>query len=321
MTPASPTAGSALPPWEALDGHALRVLEVLLTECNVSNAARRLNLSQPAVSLILKRLRQVLGDPLLVRGRYGMTLTERGAALLEPVRQVIRQLELITSPPETSQPGSLNRTFNVALPDFLSAPLIGYLIARLHQVAPGIHLRFHPLTSEQHYVSQLENGDLDCVIGNWPNPPEHLRMTPLFEDRVVCLMRRRHPLTQQPLTLEAYQQNWHILPTPSSVGERGVIDQTLSRLHIRRPVLAQLPYFHVVPYLLLENDAIFSCPRLFADHYCRLLDLDMQPPPVTFPPILFYILWHDRTHLDATARWLRQHLVEWSRERASQASR
>lgn len=316
-TPPDPRSDGLTLPWEALDGHALRVLDILLEECNVSNAARRLQISQPAVSLILKRLRVILGDPLLVRGRHGMILTERGSALIGPVRQAIAQFELMLMNEQTD-PQQFNRVINIALPDFLAAPLLSHLVAQLQQQAPHLRLNFHTLSLEHYYTTALEQGELDFVIGNWLNPPRHLRTLLLFEDDVVCLMSQRHPLAQRSMSRSDYEQAWHILPTPQAVGERGTIDRTLREQGVVRRVLVQIPYFHMAPYMLMENQALFSCSRVFAAHYCQMLPLTLQRPPIEFEPFSFYLLWHDRSQLDPVSRWLRQFIAQSLREHTAQ---
>ncbi|NTV10395.1 MAG: LysR family transcriptional regulator, partial [Zoogloea sp.] len=282
--------------WDSMDVHLLRVLHALLTECSVSKAARRLNQSQPAVSTALRRLRDITGDQLLVRSRNGMTPTERGAALLEPVKIALLQIEAIAVRQVRFEAGQSRRVFNIATPDYLNAGLVGEIIARLRKLAPHSQVVFHSLGPDFDYSRALENGELDVVIGNWPQPPEHLRMAPLFDDHVVCLMRKDHPLAGRKLSSEEYLDAEHLVPTPYAVGQRGVIDMHLARERLKRNVVAYVPYFGLVPYLLLETDMIFSSPRFFAQHYADTMALSISDVPIDFPKMPFYLLWHDRSH-------------------------
>ena len=296
--------------WESIDVHLLRVLHALLTECSVSNAARRLNQSQPAVSTALRRLRDITGDQLLVRSRNGMTPTERGQSLLEPVKIALAQIEAIGLQQVRFDPMKSKRVFNIATPDYLNALLIGNIVAHLRQHAPHSQVVLHSFGPDFDYSKALESGELDIVVGNWPQPPEHLRLAPLFEDDVVCLMRKAHPLAGHRLTQDDYLNAEHLVPTPYAVGQRGVIDMQLARDRIKRNVVASVPYFNLVPYVLQQADLIFSAPRIFAEHCCTLGDLCYAESPLDFPKMRFYLLWHDRAHHSEECRWFREQIID-----------
>lgn len=306
--------------WESIDVHLLRVLHALLTECSVSNAARRLNQSQPSVSTALRRLRDITGDQLLVRSRNGMTPTERGQALLEPVKIALAQIETIGLQQVKFEPVKSKRVFNIATPDFLNALLIGNIVARLRKLAPQSQVVLHSFGPDYDYTKALETGELDTVIGNWPQPPEHLRLAPLFEDDVVCLMRKSHPLAGRVLTQEDYLNADHLVPTPYAVGQRGVIDLQLARERLTRNVVASVPYFNLVPYVLLQNDMIFSAPRIFAESCCQLGELCYAESPLAFPKMHFYLLWHDRSHHSEECHWFRDQIVDLIREATAAAT-
>jgi len=299
--------------WDSMDVHLLRVLFTLLTECSVSNAARRLNQSQPAVSTALRRLREITGDQLLVRSRSGMTPTERGAALLEPVKNALAQIEAIAVRQVRFEAAKSRRVFNIATPDYLNADMLGRIVGRLRSAAPHSQVVFHSLGPDSDFTAALESGELDVVIGNWPQPPEHLRITPLFEDEVVCLMRREHPLAGRPLSVDSYLAAEHLVPTPYSVGRRGVIDLHLARERLKRNVVASVPYFHLVPQMLLQTDMIFTGPRAFAEQCMRTSPLVTVDVPLDFPPMSFYLLWHDRSHYADECRWFREQIVSVAR--------
>lgn len=305
--------------WESIDVHLLQILRTLLTEGSVSNAARRLNLSQPAVSTALRRLRDITGDPILVRSRNGMTPTERGLALLGPVKLALEQIETIAIQQVHFNPTHTRRVFNIATPDYLNASLVSDLVGRLRQAAPGSQLAIHSLGPNFDIVHALEHGGLDAMIGNWPQPPEQLRMLPLFEDEVVCLMRKGHPLAGKPLDLDSYLAAEHLLPSPYAVGQRGVIDLHLARERLKRNVAAYVPYFNMAPHLLLQTDMIFSGPRHFAEYFCSHLPLTIAEAPVGFPRMSFYLLWHDRTHNAEECRWFREQIVAAARSPAWRA--
>ena len=299
--------------WESIDVHLLRVLHALLTECSVSRAARRLNQSQPAVSTALRRLRDMTGDPLLVRSRSGMTPTERGASLLEPVRIALQQIESIALQQVHFDPAKSRRLFNVATPDYLSADLFGDIVGRLRRLAPHTQLALQAFGAGYDYVQALECGELDLVVANWPQPPEHLRTTTLFEDELVCVMRLGHPLSGGRMSLKQYLEAEHLVQTPDSVGQRGVIDLHLARERLRRNVVASVPHCHLVPHLLLRSDMIFTGPRMFAEHYMSFLPFTLAPLPTNCPAVSYYLLWHERNHYGEEARWFRDQFIQVAR--------
>lgn len=299
--------------WESIDVHLLRVLHALLTECSVSRAARRLNQSQPAVSTSLRRLREITGDPLLVRSRDGMTPTERGAALLEPVKQALASIESIVNGQVRFDPALTRRVFNIATPDYLHATLLARITSHMRQYAPQSQIVFHSLGPDQDFSQALESGELDVVIGNWPQPPEQLRITTLFEEEVVCLMRADHPLAARPMSIKQYLDAEHLAPTPYSVGRRGVIDLHLARERLKRKVMAYVPYFNLVPYVLLQTDMLFTGPRMFAEHCADIQPLSIVRSPIDFPKMSFYLLWHDRTQHAEECRWFREQIVKLAR--------
>lgn len=306
---------------DSIDVHLLRVLNALLTEGSVSRAALKLNQSQPAMSTALRRLRELTGDPLLVRSKNGMTPTPRGASLLEPVRQALANIDAIVTPPKHFVPAETRRIYKLATPDYIAPELIGKIVGQLRLLAPHAQLQVHSMGADQDLSSALESGEFDAVIGNWPQPPEQLRTTTLFEDEVVCLMRKDHPLAGKPLTIKHYLDAEHVAPTPYSVGRRGVIDLHLARERLKRNVVVWIPYFHLAPYMLLESDLIFTCPRMLAEHYAQALPLAMARSPIDFPCMRFSLLWHDKSHLADDARWFREQLVNIARKHATPAIR
>jgi DNA-binding transcriptional LysR family regulator len=299
--------------WDSMDVRLLRVLYTLLTECSVSRTARRLNQSQPAISTALRRLRELTGDPLLVRHKNGMAPTERGMAMLETVRLTLTNIESIVLGQTQFDPAQSHRIFNIGTPDYLAPALLGRILAQFHALAPNAQIIFHSFSPDQDFAAALADGSLDVVIGNWPRPPEQLRLSPLFEDEVVCMMREGHPLAGRPLTMKGYLEADHLAPTPYAVGQRGVIDTHLARERLKRNIIAWVPYFSLAPYMVMESDMLFTCPRSFAEHFARLLPVALARSPIEYPNMAFYLLWHDRAHYADDCRWFREQIISVAR--------
>ena len=175
---------------DQLDTNLLRVLHTLLTERSVTRTAMKLGQSQPAISNMLKRLRDITGDAILVRGKNGMTATARGEELLLLARQGLSVMESIASPAPAFVAATTQRVFHLGAPDYLSVLLLPMVMEKVRELAPNAGLVIHALNAGFDYAAALETGELDCVIGNWPDLPNHLHIAQLFEDDVVCMVNR-----------------------------------------------------------------------------------------------------------------------------------
>jgi DNA-binding transcriptional LysR family regulator len=292
-------------PSDPVDSHLLRVLVTLVNERNVSRTAIRLNQSQPAISSALKRLRELFDDPLLVREKGGMAPTERALLLREHARKALAEIEAMRLGPQAFDPAASAQTFRIGSPDFMVAAFLAGAVERLRREAPRARLVVQPLGAGYDYERALAEGELDVVIGNWPQPPPQLHLAPLLEDEVVCLMSARHPHARRGLTREQYLAAAHVVPLPYSVGQRGVVETHLASLRVTRDARVVVPYFELAPYLVANTDLVFTTSRHFAAHYARALPLAIVPAPFDFPRMRFYQLWHERSHEAAPQRWLR----------------
>src|SRR5471032_2199516 len=180
---------------DSLDIWLIRVLQTLLTERSVTQAALRLGQTQPAISTALRRLRELLHDPILVRGKQGMVPTEYGASLLPAVQRTLREVEFVATPHGAFDPTTSRRTFRIAAPDYLNDFFMPTLIRAFRVAAPNARLEIESLTPTLDHERALDEGDLDLVIGNWENPEPRFARRDLFTDSFVCLMRRGHPAT------------------------------------------------------------------------------------------------------------------------------
>ena len=294
---------------EILDVHLLRVLHTVVTETSVSRAAGRLDISQPAVSAALKRLRDLTGDAILVRTRNGMAPTTRALELLAHATRALNGIDAIVQHGQKFVPAQSVRVFSVAAPDYLDARFLPGLIQRVGRLAPNARLSIRPLTADMDYERQLEEGDIDVVVANWPNPPPYLRLSPLYDDEVVVMLRTGHPLAKKSaLTGADYRAAQHIAPVRYAGGVRGSIDGHLAALGMERMHRVSLAYFSLVPLVLEQTDLVFTTGRRFAESCARITPLKIVKAPLDFPPMKFYQLWHERTHNGVAAKWLREQI-------------
>ncbi|MEW6342785.1 MAG: LysR substrate-binding domain-containing protein [Paraburkholderia sp.] len=289
----------------SLDIWLVRVLRTLLVERSVTQTALRLNQTQPAISTALRKLRETLNDPILVRGKSGMVPTEYGASLLASAQRVLREVDFVSTPHGDFDPGRSRRIFRVAAPDYLNDFFMPTVIAQFREAAPHARLEIDSLNPTLDHAAALDAGELDLVIGNWPKPDARFEKSDLFSDTVVCLMRADHPLAQAPMTRETYLAAPHLAPTPYSGASGGAVDIGFARARAERRIVTTLPYFGLVPQVLLQSDLIFTTTRRFATHYANLLPLAVVDVPIPFPRIKCYQLWHPQPDRPSDIGWLR----------------
>ncbi len=299
---------------DPLDTYLLRVFCLLINECSVSRVALRLNQSQPAISAALKRLREIMGDPLLVREKGGMVPTERAVSLLAHAKSALAEIEQMTSDLEDFEPSTSRQSFRIGAPDYLAPVFFKRVTEHFRDEAPNATLTLHSLGPDFEFERSLAEGSLDLVIGNWEKPPERMHLSMLLEDDIVCLVSAKHPLAGKGMSMDDFLRATHVVPLPYAPGQRGVIDGALAALKVSRKERVVVQSFTVAPFLIQGTDLVFTTTRHFANFYAQLLQLAILPSPVSFPRMRFYQLWHERNHHMPGHQWLRRLLTEHGRE-------
>jgi len=244
-----------------------------------------------------------------------MVPTDYGLRLLGPVETALREISRIGAKGDDFDPNQSQRSFHIGCPDYLHTLFVPSVVTQFRKLAPHAALEFHALGPTFDYEHALESGNLDVVIGNWPRPPEQLHFSNLFSDEIVCLVSHTHPFASlRVVSADQYISASHVAPTAYSVNRRGLVDLHLRRERKNRKVAVTLPFFNVVPYVLVGSDLVFTTTRSFAEHYLKLLPLAIVKIDMHFPPMVFYQLWHERSHYASEVRWLRSLLVEATRK-------
>jgi DNA-binding transcriptional LysR family regulator len=218
---------------DQLDLNLVRTLDALLAERNVTRAAARVGLTQSAASHALQRLRDHFDDPLLVRTAVGMTLTERAAALIAPVRDGLQLIERAVDDRADFEPAGARRTFTLAMTDYLGELLLPEVYARIAAEAPGVDLRVVSIVEDVERCLETDGVDLVLSMAAMREVPANLYRKQLFEEPYVCAVRSGHPLLDDEVTLERYCSAAHVLVAPR--GGRGVVDRMLARARPRAP--------------------------------------------------------------------------------------
>lgn len=289
-----------------IDLNLLVILDALLGEQHVTRAAERLHLSQPAVSHALARLRDLLGDPLLVRAGSGLVPTARALELAAPLAETLAQVQSLLAP-NTFAPASARRTFRLAMSDYGAAIILPGLIRTLRAEAPGIDLQISH-ASREGMVEGLLNGDIDLAAGVLPELPGELCSTPLFEERYVCLLDRQSLPAGGVLDLPTYLSRPHVLLEMRGSGTPE-IERTLTALRERRRVAISLPHWSVAPRFISGTDLILTV----ASRALNELDdesLIVVPPPFEIAPFTFVSAWHKRRGGDQALNWLNRRIEQ-----------
>ncbi len=294
--------------FERIDLHLIRVLHTVLTERSVSRAALRLGMHQPAVSASLKRLRELAGDPLLVRSGAGMVPTVAGLRMIEPAAEILRSAEMLFSEARAFDPATAHQTFSLAASDYLDPLFLPQLVTQLKSAAPNCGIDIHPLSADADYRNHLAQGQVDVVIGNWPKPPDDLHLGRLFGDEVVSLVALQHPAARRGWDTEAWLAAEHIAPTPTHPGARGFIDEHLASQGLTRNIVARCPHFGLIPAMVAGSLLVLTTGRQYAERFTGVLPVKVLPCPVDFPRMMYYQLWHERTHASNAGRWLREQI-------------
>jgi len=289
-----------------IDLNLLVILDALLSEQHVTRAAERLHLSQPAVSHALARLRDVLGDPLLVRAGSTLVPTARALELVAPLAEALAQVQSLLAP-NTFDPATARRTFRVAMSDYGAAIILPGLIRTLRREAPGIDLQISH-ASREGMLDGVLNGDIDLAAGVFPEMPNELRSSVLFEERYVCLLDRRSLPADGVLDFPTYLSRPHVLLEMRGSGTPE-IERALTALRERRRVAISLPHWSVAPQLIKDTDLILTVSSR------SVRDIDQQqlivlPPPFEIAPFTFVLAWHKRRGGDQALNWLNRRIEE-----------
>lgn len=300
------------PFFDKIDLQLIRTLHTLLTERSVSRTALLMGQQQPAISQALRRLRDLLGDPILVRSGNQMVPTDVGLGLLAHSGQILASAQALMGSTRQFDPAHSAHRFNLAVSDTIDPAFLPDLVVRLHRLAPHCSVHIHPLTWQAEYLDALSQGQLDVVIANWEDPSEQLHRAPLFDDEVVSLVSAQHPAVRRGWTLQDWLDCDHVAPTPAYVGWRGVIDQQLDAQGLERHIAVRCGHFSLIPAMVASSLLVLTTGRRFCERMTQGQSQSqnanpwvMLPPPFAFKPMTYHQLWHERSHASAPARWLR----------------
>jgi DNA-binding transcriptional LysR family regulator len=289
--------------FRTLNLNLVPALEALLHERAVGRAAARMGVSQSAMSHSLAKLREALGDPLLVPKGRAMTLSPRARELAGSLPAALEQLRSTLAGPERFDPKTAELTFSIASVDYFELTSLPHLLEYLGEHAPGIRLSLHRLTADS--AEQLADGELDLVLGGTGLVRgAGIRGVELYRDPFRVIVRADHPTVRRRPTLQTYLEQVHIVVRFEGRGQ-GLVDRVLAKQGRVRQVGLWVPHFVSAPLAVAQSDMISTIASGIAERGRELLGLRVYPPPLELPPAPIMMWWARAHDTDPARTWLR----------------
>jgi DNA-binding transcriptional LysR family regulator len=288
----------------SIDLNLLVILDALLREGSVTGASARLNLTQPAVSIALRRAREMFGDPLLVRSGARMRPTPAAESLAPRLAEALVGVSALFAT-RGFDPATANREFVLSASDLAEILLLPDLMGRLRTAAPGVRLVIRSIDSVPVSSPDAREGQIDLTIGGMPKPDAPFEDAELFTDDFVLLARPDHPALARPLTIEAFAALPQAQVSPQGTRPGGPIDSALGGFGLTRHVALALTRFGTLPAVIAQSDLVACVPRALADLPGFTGPVRSHPLPFPSPTYALRMLWHRRHAADPAHRWLR----------------
>jgi DNA-binding transcriptional LysR family regulator len=291
-----------------LDLNLLPIAFALYDELSVSRAARVLGMSQPAVSMALKRMRETFDDPLFVRVPNGIAPTPRAHAIIQAARPLVGRLQQDLAKGQSFDPATSTQTFTLALSDVGEMAFLPRIIPLLNDLAPNCAVHSVSLPPSQ-LAHELEKGGVDVAVGYFPLlATKNFRQRRLSVHRFACLMRVNHPLWSDRLTVAHFLEANHLVVREEGRSQE-VLERFFSRRRIRRRVHAYTSHFLGVPFILATTDLIATVPYAVAQDFAAMSpQLAIALPPFEITGFELKLHWHRRFDNEPRNRWLREQL-------------
>jgi len=292
----------------SVDLHLLACFDALMAEGSVTHAAVRMNLSQPAMSNALARLRDLFRDPLLVRTARGMVATPRAIELHVLVRNTLQAFAALMSDGDDFDASASAARITVAVSDYTSSLFVPHLLPLLRREAPGIEVTL--VAPDQSRVREgLESGDFDLMIGYLVDLSEGLRAVELYRDSFACIVAADHPVIGDSLDLAGYVAAAHVrrgTATTNPFTLEMMVDRALEERGVRRRVVLRTPTAFGLAQAVACSDLVGSLARTGARQYARTFGIRVLDLPFEIATPTITMAWHERTHRQAAVRWFRE---------------
>lgn len=293
-----------------LDSWSLHCLVVLVSESNVTRAGAALDLSQPAASAILARLRELFQDPILVKSSSGMIPTPRALEAAARAERILDDIREIVRPPDPAfDPYRYAGNVSLAAADVIRLLALPPLVKVLQHEAPELVLTVHNADRIRIH-ERLERADIDLGLGPEVVSTGRLHYKELWRDEAVCLTRKGTGAERASLDVAEFAELGHIRIVPSRPSfYDDLLEKELFGLGLRRRIVVAERSFLMLPSLIAASDLIAIVPKRFAAHACSNGELEAFPVPVRLAAMSLGLYWHERTHREPLFRWLRTRIA------------
>jgi DNA-binding transcriptional LysR family regulator len=291
----------------SLDLNLLVVFDAIVKDRNVTQAARRVGLSQPAMSSALNRLRRIFNDPLFVRTGDGMVPTPFAQQLAPPIQRACELVENLGDFDAAFDPRSASNTFRFYMTDIGETIFLPRLLGALDERAPRVQVKVLPIP-EYGEQAAMAAGDVDLAVGFFPDLKSGFFQQRLYVDEFVCLIRADHPLAKGTLSVKQFAAMRHAVVASAGTGHEAAISRAVGRHHLQ--VALRIPHFMAVPAIISQTDYVVTVPRRFARALEGFPGIRAFQPPVKIPAFEIKQHWHERYHRDPANRWMRALVAE-----------
>ncbi len=279
------------------------VFDTIYSERNLTQAAKTLDITQPAVSNALARLRKLFNDELFIRTARGMQPTPVAENIAQDISSALGLLKGSVLARQEFDQQQTERVFQFSMTDLSEALILPRLIPLIEQSAPNVSLQSY-YVKRQELVRQLARGELDFAIDVPVVDDPQLNHQSLFQDDYVCVVRRGHSILEKPFLLEAYLSLTHVHVSSRRKG-MGQIDLALLKLGKERKIKLRVQHYRVAAAIVHTTDLALCLPRFLAQKY----DLEILPLPFEVQSLNFHLYWHKQSEIDGAHRWMRDALL------------
>ena len=284
------------------------VFEAIYCEGNLTKAGSALNLSQPAVSHLLSKLRDHFDDPLFVRQGNEMRPTAVANNVVADVREALHQLQVCLAQSRQFEPSVSRKSFNISLHGALEASYLPPLMQRIKKEAPLIHLQSSRRVNRSDLENKLASGDIDLAIDTLLPVSDNISHCKLGQSELVVVARKDHPDIQSTLDLDMYLAQDHVLVSSRSTGP-SIEDFELGRLGLQREIGLRCQHAFSACRVIMDNNMLFTLTKTTAMMYAEILNLAVYPLPVDLPDIDVHLYWHTNVDLEPANKWLRNKII------------
>jgi len=295
----------------SVDLNLLTIFDAIMVERNMTRAAERVGMTQPAISNALGRLRALTGDPLFVRTARGMTPTPRADALAGPIRQALDLVRTGLSESALFDPATSERAFTIAMGDYCEVAFLPRILSRLREEAPNVTLSMLAPAGAT-LLKELKEGAVDLVWDAVAIDNPGFRSDMVLDDGVVWIMREGHALAaKKVLTVEDYQSASHVRLNPGFTYVHD-LDRYVRNLGIHRRFDVELTRIVPMIFVVAETDHVATLPARIIQKFEPLLPITMRALPFSIPSAPLYQSWYGSMESDPGHTWLRSRLLEWA---------